>query len=96
MSQQQEQTKKQPFRCFLCNEIVKLTRKPDNSGWNRYELDGTTVHECNPQKKVVSTGTELAAKQQEQQQPPSLYEKISAIEKRLDSIQALLEILLKK
>ena len=34
-----------------CGSQIKLSRKPDNSGWERFELDGTTVHKCQKQKQ---------------------------------------------
>ena len=29
------------FKCLSCGQEIKLERKPDNSGWIKYNLDGT-------------------------------------------------------
>lgn len=29
------------FKCLTCQQDIKLERKPDNSGWNKFNLDGT-------------------------------------------------------
>ncbi len=29
------------YNCLSCGQEIKLERKPDNSGWFRYNLDGT-------------------------------------------------------
>jgi hypothetical protein len=29
------------FNCLTCGQEIKLERKPDNSGWYRWNLDGT-------------------------------------------------------
>jgi hypothetical protein len=29
------------FACMSCGQQIKLQRKDDDSGWNRYNLDGT-------------------------------------------------------
>ena len=29
------------FKCLTCQADIKLQRKDDDSGWNRYNLDGT-------------------------------------------------------
>jgi hypothetical protein len=104
MSQVQQQTKKQPFRCFRCNEIVKLTRKPDNSGWNRYELDGTTLHKCQGKKQqhaqqVSTDGTN------ETKNPSTntgatdtlgVQEKLDTILTKLDTLQKTMELIRRK
>jgi TolA-binding protein len=29
------------FKCLSCGQEIKLERKLDNSGWNKFNLDGT-------------------------------------------------------
>jgi hypothetical protein len=56
-SQVQEQKRK--FTCYTCGQEIKLKRKPDNSGWFRFNLDGATEHNCRTKNQ----------QQQEQQKP---------------------------
>ena len=46
------------FQCLTCKQDIKLARKDDNSGWIRYNLDGT-LHIDERKKKL----------QQQQPQP---------------------------
>ncbi|MDQ3726829.1 MAG: hypothetical protein M3307_01165 [Thermoproteota archaeon] len=46
------------FQCLTCKQDIKLARKDDNSGWIRYNLDGT-LHIDKRKKKL----------QQQQPQP---------------------------
>jgi hypothetical protein len=98
-------TKKQPFRCFRCNEIVKLTRKPDNSGWNRYELDGTTLHNCQGKKQIQQQAQQVTVDQQKTAFNPStnsssatdtlgVQEKLDTILKKLETLQKTMELAL--
>lgn len=41
------------FNCFDCKNQIKLKRKDDDSGWLRFNLDGTE-HNCTSQKKKFS------------------------------------------
>jgi hypothetical protein len=47
------------FSCMSCGEKIKLERKPDDSGWLKWNLDGT--------KHIDSK----KSKQEQQQQPPA-------------------------
>jgi hypothetical protein len=39
------------FPCLTCKQEIKLERKADNSGWNKYNLDGTEhKHESKKQQ----------------------------------------------
>jgi hypothetical protein len=39
------------FKCLSCDQEIKLERKPNNSGWNRFEADGVTSHNCSSSSK---------------------------------------------
>jgi hypothetical protein len=106
MSQTTQQFKK-VFDCMTCKKPIKLSRKADNSGWDRFELDGVTPHVCNKTKKEAvkqQSSVQQQPKQQQQQittnsnssSNRSLSERLDSIEKRLESIQALLELLVRK
>lgn len=34
-------TMEKTFLCLTCRQEIKLERKADNSGWNKFNLDGT-------------------------------------------------------
>jgi hypothetical protein len=84
----QEQFKK-VFDCMTCGGQIKLTRKPDNSGWLRFDLDGVTEHKCQKNKKNQQP-------QQEQQLPATLSEKVYEIDKKLDKLLELTELILRQ
>jgi hypothetical protein len=91
MSNQQQF--KKLFDCMTCGAQIKLSRKPDNSGWLRYNLDGVTEHKCQKSEK----------KQEEQQEqgqsspsPLTVYEQLIKIQKKLDHLQQTVELVLKK
>jgi hypothetical protein len=49
-------TLEKTFPCLSCKKEIKLERKADNSGWNKFNLDGTPhVHDNN--KKGAGAGT---------------------------------------
>jgi hypothetical protein len=43
------------FQCMTCQAQIKLERKPDNSGWIRWNIDGTP-HE-HPKKPFAQSKT---------------------------------------
>ena len=45
------------FQCLTCKQNIKLERKPDNSGWNKYNLDGTAHID---ERKKSNNNTQLA------------------------------------
>ncbi|MDQ3968440.1 MAG: hypothetical protein M3275_08610 [Thermoproteota archaeon] len=50
------------YPCLTCKQEIKLARKEDNTGWDKFNLDGST-HVHAPKNKNTSS-------QQQQQQPP--------------------------
>jgi hypothetical protein len=50
------------YTSLSCGQEIKLERKPDNSGWNKWNLDGTKhVDERKTNKKQsVDNGPQLA------------------------------------
>ena len=50
------------YTCLSCGQEIKLERKPDHSGWNKWNLDGTKhVDERKTNKKqTVDNGPQLA------------------------------------
>jgi hypothetical protein len=65
------------YECLTCKAPVKLERKPDNSGWIKWNPDGS-VHEHPPKKNFPQSKTA---------------EKVEQLEKKVDllivQIQAL-------
>jgi hypothetical protein len=60
MSQQPLQ---KTYQCLTCKADIKLARKDDNSGWDKFNLDGTPhIH---PSNKKNQQGAQLAALAQE-------------------------------
>ena len=47
------------FPCMTCQATIKLERKPDNSGWIRWNLDNTP-HE-HPKKSFPKTAEKIEA-----------------------------------
>jgi hypothetical protein len=55
------------YPCMGCGQTIKLQRKDDDSGWNKYNLDGSPhIHEQQKRKAKSS-----AIQEQEQSQQPS-------------------------
>jgi hypothetical protein len=85
MSQQQQS--KKSFVCFKCQENILLKKNPTTNAWIRLDYDNPeNEHTCKPGKLTIKTGAQINKQEQEQRpsQQPSLYEKISAMEKRLE------------
>ena len=63
------------FQCLTCKQDIKLEGKPDNSGWIRYNLDGS-IHKDErkrpqqPQQQTVQVdnGPQIAALAQQLKQ----------------------------
>jgi hypothetical protein len=65
--------------CFSCGQQVKLERKPDNSGWLLWNLDGT--------KHV-----DFKKQQPQQQQGSSLtYQKLEELQKEISELKGQIE-----
>ena len=47
------------FDCMTCYKPIKLARKADDSGWQKYEVDGVTLHTHPSSKKSSSTNINL-------------------------------------
>jgi len=45
------------FQCLTCKQDIKLARKDDNSGWLRFNLDGTPHVD---EKKKSNNSTQIA------------------------------------
>jgi hypothetical protein len=50
------------FKCLTCQKEIRLERKPDNSGWPRWSLDGTNHVDVSSKK----------SKQQRQHSPQAV------------------------
>jgi hypothetical protein len=46
------------FKCMSCGADIKLQRKDDDSGWNRYNLDGTPHVDVKKKKQQVQRSQE--------------------------------------
>lgn len=47
------------FKCLTCQKEIRLERKPDNTGWNKYNLDGSEhIDEKKPSKNASSSQTQ--------------------------------------
>jgi hypothetical protein len=50
------------YTCLSCGQEIKLERKPDTSGWCKWNLNGTKhVDEKKNKKQTVDNGPQLAA-----------------------------------
>jgi hypothetical protein len=59
MAQQQLQ---KTYPCLTCKADIKLARKDDNSGWNKFNLDGTPhIHQKQQQQASTDLAKEVAA-----------------------------------
>ena len=65
------------FPCMTCQATIKLERKPDNSGWIRWNLDNTP-HEHPPKKFAQSSKT---------------LEKVEQLEKKVDLLIVQIQML---
>jgi hypothetical protein len=51
------------FKCLSCQKDIRLERKPDNTGWNKFNLDGSAhIHE----KKTAAVRSGPTSAQQQQ------------------------------
>ena len=64
---------------MTCNQEIKLERKPDNSGWIRWNLDNTP-HEHPPTKKFAQSSNKTL-------------EKVEQLEKKVDLLIAQIQML---
>lgn len=100
------------FPCLTCQATIRLQRKDDNSGWNRYNLDGTPhvdpkKNRQRHQQQQQEQPTQPEQKDQQptqQQQPtalqvqqhPNLAKEVSAIKAYLQAATVKLESLEKE
>ena len=52
-------TMEKVFKCLSCGADIRLGRKQDNSGWNKFNLDGS--EHVDEKKKSNTTGAQIAA-----------------------------------
>ncbi len=65
--------------CLSCGAEIKLERKPNNSGWIKYNLDGTKhADERKNKKQSVDNGLQLA----------ELTKKVATVESKIDLLIA--------
>jgi hypothetical protein len=56
-SQQLDKT----YPCLTCKQEIKLARKDDNSGWDKFNLDGSAhVHPRKNQQQAAALANEVA------------------------------------
>jgi hypothetical protein len=60
-----EQKSQKTFKCLSCGTDIRLARKDDNSGWDKFNLDGS-IHIDQQKKRSVSSPVSASA-----QSPPS-------------------------
>jgi hypothetical protein len=56
-------TMEKVFKCLSCGADIRLERKANNSGWNKFNLDGS--EHVDEKKKSNTTGAQIAALAQE-------------------------------
>jgi hypothetical protein len=77
MSQQLQK----PFTCFTCKQEIKLARKDDNSGWLKFNMDGTEhKHSTTSNSKTKTTTTTTSAG------PTTTLTMLAALEKRISTL----------
>jgi hypothetical protein len=68
------------FPCLTCKQEIRLERKQDNSGWNKYNLDNSPhVHE---------------KKQQQQGSSSRTYQRVEELSKQVSDLKATVNILI--
>jgi hypothetical protein len=68
------------FNCLTCGAQIKLERKADNSGWLKYNLDGSDHVD---EKKKSNAGVQVA----------ELTKKVETLESKLDTLIAQIQML---
>jgi hypothetical protein len=66
---------------MTCHAQIKLERKPDNSGWIRWNIDGTPHEHHTPKKSFP------------QQQQSKTAEKVEQLERKIDTLIAQIQML---
>jgi hypothetical protein len=54
LQKQPKRPEKAPIKCYICEQEIKLRKRPDGDGYIRLNMDGT-FHDC-PGKKPGGTG----------------------------------------
>jgi hypothetical protein len=95
------------FKCLTCGEDIKLQRKDDDSGWNRYNIDGTPHSDQKKYKSSISDKKEEQQQPQQVQVPPAqavqqvsdapqiatLADIVTKLERRIDSLSEEVRVL---
>jgi hypothetical protein len=50
-----------PFVCFTCKQEIKLARKDDNSGWLKFNMNGTEHKHSSTSNSKTKTATTTTA-----------------------------------
>ncbi len=69
------------FKCLSCQRDIRLERKPDDSGWNKFNLDGTPHIDQKKQKQN---------QQQQRQQQPAVQPQVQQSDNNVQEAIALL------
>jgi hypothetical protein len=79
-TQHQQQQGQKPYECFTCKKEIRLQRNPDNSGWLKFNPDGTEhIHIRKQQQRYFVA---------EEKQSTNLYEnRLVNIEKTLTALK---------
>lgn len=75
------------FKCLTCRKDIRLERKPDNSGWNKFNLDNTPHVD---ERKKPSSGDNNNNKAQ---QIEALTEQVAALTSEVRSLKVYVEAL---
>ena len=70
------------YQCLTCKQDMKIERKPDNSGWNKFNLDGT-AHIDERKKSNNNNGTQIA----------ELAKKVETLESKIDVLISQIQML---
>ncbi len=74
------------FKCLSCSSDIRLERKPDNTGWLKYNLDGTE-HKDEKQQQYKSNNNNNGA------QIEALTKKVETLESKVDTLIAQIQML---
>jgi len=78
-------TMERVFPCLTCKKEIRLERKADNTGWNKFNLDGSAhIHENKKSNNnTTSSSTQVA----------ELTKKVETLESKIDTLIAQITML---
>lgn len=84
-AQQQRHQQQKPYECFTCKKEIRLQRNSSNTGWLKFNLDGTEHVHLRKQQQPKQTPPTITSSASTAQAAPT---QASSLERKLDHLIA--------